>query len=154
MTAYDLSDLIGARPGFGLVMQHLQNMRCRFVGNNSTSVVNTTSGSLASLISVSLANVLTTDIVIAVAQCVFSCADASRQGVFRLDLGGASGQTIRQENVSGGTGGTSMSIFTYNFNTGLSGTVTADLLYARGGTSTTIYAGHRSVTIFAFKSAS
>lgn len=153
MTVYDVSNLISARPGFGLVKQHLEAMLCHRFHAQSESLVNTTSGSLTTLISVNATNVLTTDILIAVAQVTFSTADATRQGVFRLDLGGAAGQVMRQDTVTALTNGRGSSLFVYRQGTSLSGTVTAELFYARGPTSTTIYVENRSVTIFKFKSA-
>jgi hypothetical protein len=151
MATYDLSDLIGARTGFGLVKTHLENMRVKSFAFADTGVVNSSSAVYVDLSSLNITGLVTTDIVFIIAACNISSGTAARRARIRLNFN-TNGQdqyyllnevnTIATENRA---------VF-YRLETGLSGTVSAVLQWRYEGSATTLYAGQRGITALVFKS--
>lgn len=154
MTAYDLSDLIGARTGFGLAKTHLDNMRVKTFATSSVSSTSSSSASYVNLISLNLTGILTTDLIYIVASSNISSGTAARYARMRLQLTGAGNGQDHYEYCSiANTAGTEHRSTIHRLETGLSGTVTADFQWRYDGSATTLYADQRYIIAMVFKSA-
>lgn len=149
MATYDLSDLIGARTGFGLVKTHLENMRggYKIPTGGSTSMA---SSSFASLLSTTISCV-TTDIVLVLGTANLSSGTAARYAGLKIDLTGSGGGTWWTYFDTGLTTGDDTTATVFRLATGLSGTVTVDLQWKTGISATTIYSAQSALYILKLK---
>ena len=153
MTAYDVTDLLTSRTGFGAVAGHLQNMRVRHTSFFDNSVKNTTSTGLSTARSNNITGIVESDLVVVHKTFMYSGDTAGMRTRFFAGIGTDYSDDVYCTNAIALTNGLEHSISMVHFATGQSGTLAVVSRWAiqdkNGGTA--VYSGAETTNVFVVK---